>query len=832
MKYLRTKIDQTDTNTSTCSVFIKDEVQNQKLPDNWTLEFFINSSILQKSSVNIPLFDMKVFNTNSDNESLSVIKLYIESTEVSGKYINKYSFQLDEKTYSMQDLPKAWDHIAIVYAKNCSVILYLNGNAILGKNEDELTFKDYSKFDKFLFTMYKGDIISYFTGIKVYSSIKYNKSGFTVTYPSSNSYNSGGSNGNNSIIDSNDDNIIITDPEIITYYSEDSQALDIVNLDFENEENFFNDKILFYQETGKSSGFSINEYLEKVELDYNDDFGVKMSCKGNAIEYRFSNIVKVLKDFKYYVTLNKDIFESGFTIDILMKSANTGSVILEFITPSDQYGAFSSIDSINELDYSKTYSSSSVYNSKLIIYHKGFNESTGQNTIPYRTFIIYSTNNSEITHYMISFKNNIGFMGKINGNDFQYYLNKNNKIVQLDEESPNSIFNANSYISNLLYHNRTGTSEDWNGTKAYDIYISTGGKKILDNTNINNIRLILHLKTNDYIKFFRVSKHLKLNGSFDFSKYLFGIPSISSQVDLSSEDYDKVISSDNNIQLRYPIYYSNNNSLNSPYNRGHSGDYIHEDKRYFIMEPNSTSDIDLVFKNDLSYMKTYPKSYITYPSIITKSNNNNRNLIKFRNYNPIVHKWTFSCWFYIKVDPNISDTDRNTYYEILYLTELSNGYIGLKIMPKGTTLNKGNSIIICNKLNSFTTNLENLILDDTGNSSSNNTVISDSILLNDWNHLFISRQPNCTSSTSYTSSFISISTRETIFIQLNNCSPITLTSSSKVENMYLRYLHRIILVTNSLQSPIIPIYTGIKIDSSDYSNKVTAESLELENINN
>lgn len=182
MKYLGIKSSSSTETFSSGEISVKEINNNQKffdIFDNWTIEFFINSKISPENNMDLPVFDYKLFYTESSNVSESCIQIYVSDS-------NKYILQIDNKIAIIDEntMDKLWNHIAIVYAKDCSIIIYVNGIDILGVTvTDSLSLMNYKKFDKFLFTAYKGKNNIYYTKIQVYQSIRYNGPNFTINYP-------------------------------------------------------------------------------------------------------------------------------------------------------------------------------------------------------------------------------------------------------------------------------------------------------------------------------------------------------------------------------------------------------------------------------------------------------------------------------------------------------------------------------------------------------------------------------------------------------------------------------------------------------------------------
>lgn len=742
MKYLQVK-SSSQKNKSESYVFIKSDSGVTKLPDNWTLEFFLNSKISTSNTEDLSIFDLKLKET-STSEISSAIQIYVSALES-----NNYIFKIGEKTkiLSESNLFRLWDHIAIVWAKDCSIIIYVNSNPILGINMSEVSFKDYNKFDKFLFTTYKGTNIVCFAGIKVYESIKYNKNGFLINYPTSSNTTIIPNSGNGHSIDfinntsDEDKNIlVVNDPEIIAQITENINT-EIFRMNFNDIDNVLSEEYKNYINIQTGSTFSPNS-IEMKELD--DEIVYNLY----DVSYRFSQMLRIKSDFifSFNTDLGNIAANTGVSIDLLARHTNqTSSSDFVKCYNANSSGQLASIKEngtgINVISSSDETTVSISNNASTLLTSR-------------KVSFVRKIDNNKIIHYLQNIKcssaysyNNIAYKYKINGVDFYNYSNNINTI-----HKPN----------------------------YYSIRLNSGSK---------TVTIFVLLKAGDYIKLFRISKN-NLFGSFDPSFYLFG-PMVVNNTAIENKDNDKT-NSLQNIQLLYPTPNSTN-----IYERSHSDDETHINKYYFIMEATSTTDIN--FTTQFTGAGC-PSEYASYPAIITTSNTRERNLIKFRCPYPVYSNWTFECWIYLKQNNIESDLDASaTYYDLLYLSGLQQGYIGLKISPR-----LGNIIMCYDKKNIYSSNINTMLpLQTTGNNNYYEIIkMKDSVgvKLNEWNHIAIACKID-------SSSYNYNSTAGSVQVYVNGSA----SNIESINSFNLAYLHRIFLFTKSLNSYLIPIYTGIKV---------------------
>lgn len=752
MKYLRVKSSISKT-ASTSGITINTNNTNYtnttKLPDNWTLEFFLKSTI-DKSSItkDLSLFDFMIYETSESSAVTSCIRIYVPVSNP-----NNYIFKIgeDEKIIPESILYRDWDHIAIVWAIDYSVIIYINGNPITGINMSELSFKNYYKFNKFLFTTHKDPNIVNFAGIKVYSSIKYNKSGFSITYPSSIISNIPIIPGNDGksveFINNNSDEdkniLVVTDPEIITQIEE-NEDKEIFRMNFDNSGDILDEVYKRYINKTAGATYTSNS-IEIVELD--DEINYELY----DVKYRFSQMLKIKSDFIISIDTGLGSFtNNGVSIDLLCRQTDASS--LSNVSLLSFYNATSS-NSIAYINSAGTGLSNAVINN---ISTYATVTHTATNSISRTRVTAYS---NKFIHYLTNLK-----CTTVSSSDNTIYRRKINGVESLNSNTLNTAWNINTPFNPTSF-------------------------KITTNMGSSTTRIFLWFRAGDYFKLFRISQTNLFGGSFDPSFYLFG-PLVINNIAIESNNNDKT-SSSTNIQLLYPA----NNSSTNIYERSHSNDFIHNKKYYFIMESTSTTDIK--FTNEFSGTG-YPSAYTSYPAVTTTSQNRDRNLIKFRCPYPVYAPWIFECWIYLKTN-NASSTN---YYDILYLSGLQYGFIGLKIAPL-----TGDCTVCYDKLNKYSSNkytMETIQI----NPNQNNSTYAEQILLKDnitlelnkWNHIAIT----CSMSAHNTYGI----TNGTLKVIINNK---VITSITK---FHLAYLHRIFLFTKSLTSELIPSYTGVKVEYS------------------
>lgn len=158
-------------NIGTIKAYLK---ENKTFPKNFTLEFFLNIKFEQKSTTDIPIFEYELLN---DSQEVVPVKIYLERNS------SNFVFVIDDKStkifYSIFN--KLWNHIAMTYSRPNSIIFYLNGELLIGKNTDKMNFIDYT-FKDFLFHVYSASNKFNITGIKIYDHIRYGGK-FIPIYP-------------------------------------------------------------------------------------------------------------------------------------------------------------------------------------------------------------------------------------------------------------------------------------------------------------------------------------------------------------------------------------------------------------------------------------------------------------------------------------------------------------------------------------------------------------------------------------------------------------------------------------------------------------------------
>lgn len=152
------------------------QVVNAILYD-WTLEFWVKCKFAPNTSIEKPIFDYLVFATHYEDTTLvtdttltSIIRLYF-SPEDGHNYVLDVHGQ--KKIIYRSVLDNRWNHIAIVQAGATSVIAYVNGNPLVGKNTDQINLT--YKFDRIKFNVYEDDSITYIANINVSDAPRYNK---------------------------------------------------------------------------------------------------------------------------------------------------------------------------------------------------------------------------------------------------------------------------------------------------------------------------------------------------------------------------------------------------------------------------------------------------------------------------------------------------------------------------------------------------------------------------------------------------------------------------------------------------------------------------------
>lgn len=138
-----------------------------KLPDNWTFEFLFQYNLSLEDEI------MHLYVVNN-NETISGISIVGELDTIILNIYDKYSKSIPSGTFSANEL----HHIAIVWAKDYSVIIYVDSKAVIGVNMNKLPFKNYTKFINF--SLRANNFYKY-KNIKFYSSIKYNSENFIYT---------------------------------------------------------------------------------------------------------------------------------------------------------------------------------------------------------------------------------------------------------------------------------------------------------------------------------------------------------------------------------------------------------------------------------------------------------------------------------------------------------------------------------------------------------------------------------------------------------------------------------------------------------------------------
>ena len=140
----------------------------KKLPDNWTFEFlFKYNTQIEESN---PIFYLSViYNGNTING----ISIDGDSSNVNFNIYDKYS-----KSISIVNFESNIDHhIAIVWAKNYSLIIYVDCEVFMGVNMTNLPFYNYTQFNNFSL---RANQYYKYQNIKFYSSIKYNNTHLPV----------------------------------------------------------------------------------------------------------------------------------------------------------------------------------------------------------------------------------------------------------------------------------------------------------------------------------------------------------------------------------------------------------------------------------------------------------------------------------------------------------------------------------------------------------------------------------------------------------------------------------------------------------------------------
>lgn len=173
MRYLRIK-DYSEKTSAEAYVFMNDK-NVSTLPSSWTLEFFVHCNIKSGNTTTLPIMNYKLFPTVTATTSEDCIIISISSTNL--------SFKVGSTIKTQSNINNKWNHIAITYQSTDSIIIYVNATKLLTTKVSSLSFKDYPKFDKFLFTLHKGDNNICYAGIQVYKSIKYDAAGFDISLP-------------------------------------------------------------------------------------------------------------------------------------------------------------------------------------------------------------------------------------------------------------------------------------------------------------------------------------------------------------------------------------------------------------------------------------------------------------------------------------------------------------------------------------------------------------------------------------------------------------------------------------------------------------------------
>lgn len=173
MRYLRMK-DYSEKTSAEAYVFMNDK-NVSTLPSSWTLEFFVHCNIATSNTTTLPIMNYKLFPTETATDSEDCITISISSTNL--------FFKVGSTTKTQSNINNKWNHIVITYQSTDSIIIYVNATQLLSVKVSSLSFKNYPKFDKFLFTLHKGDNNICYAGIQVYKSIKYDSAGFAITLP-------------------------------------------------------------------------------------------------------------------------------------------------------------------------------------------------------------------------------------------------------------------------------------------------------------------------------------------------------------------------------------------------------------------------------------------------------------------------------------------------------------------------------------------------------------------------------------------------------------------------------------------------------------------------
>lgn len=608
---------------------------------NWTLEFWIKCKFDPAETNEKTIFEYTVFQpvatstdtstetseTTVENPSNTDIGLSETITPIMKIYFSptdnhSYVFEINgvKKIIDISYMDNKWNHVALVQAGDTSVIFYLNGNPIVGKNlkpDKDLTYM----FNSMIFHVYSNKNTVYIANINVSDAPRYNKY-FNPLKLSPNSYGLG-------IVEESidpirtlktthkstkEDNMIYFPFQESLSLEEDKEVIlkdmSWTPTSFSSSGIDLDDSVIDYQVNSSELG-----YYNLNDIDYNLIYGRKFSITTNRTGFyclkSTTKTINLLREFD-----NKDGDPNpGFTMDCFFKMIYNQD---PNSSESHFYGLFGLLniaDTSTPISWTQFISRDEAYEPSLA------------KLIATKNISKFEYN--KVYHYAMTYTDGV----------WKHYLN--GKLILVE--------------SKVLIDT------------DLSLMIAPIGVYETAYSPIHTMEL--------YLSHFRFTSKVLWESDFEPAQELFEysseeenstLPTMFTDTTNNTEDS----SLNNNIALLYPILSTAGDD--KLYNRSYNNSAGYT----FRPEYDSTTKI----KIDNKFMaNTYnpPSQWSTYPAITTDTYNSLYNYIKFIANKPILGKFTVEFWVYIDIKDNNA-----TYRDLAYFSG-RDSFFGIQVNGHG-----------------------------------------------------------------------------------------------------------------------------------------------------